>query len=99
MVWPFVGALAPDAETVAAGAPVEVDLAPIAEGQIVKVFWRGKLIFVRSRTKKEIDEARSVDVASLIDPQADDARVKAGHDQWVLVFRGLTPSRCRAPRP
>ena len=32
MVWPFVGAMAPDAETVAAGAPVELDLAPIAEG-------------------------------------------------------------------
>ena len=31
LVWPFVQSLAPDAETVAAGAPVELDLAPIAE--------------------------------------------------------------------
>jgi ubiquinol-cytochrome c reductase iron-sulfur subunit len=94
VIWPFVSSLAPDAETIAAGAPVEVDLAPIAEGQIVKVFWRGKLIFVRSRTKKEIDEARSVDVASLIDPQADDARVKAGHDQWLVVYGSCTHLGC-----
>jgi len=94
VVWPFISSMAPDAETIAAGAPIEVDLTPIAEGQIVKVFWRGKLIFVRSRTKKEIDEARSVDVASLIDPQADDARVKAGHDQWLVVYGSCTHLGC-----
>ena len=32
LVWPFVASMAPDAETVAAGAPVELDLAPIADG-------------------------------------------------------------------
>ena len=55
--------MAPDAATVAAGAPVDVDLAPIAEGQIVKVFWRGKLIFVRHRTAAEIKAAEDVNVA------------------------------------
>jgi ubiquinol-cytochrome c reductase iron-sulfur subunit len=34
-VWPFVSSMAPDAQTIAAGAPIEVDLTPIAEGQIV----------------------------------------------------------------
>ena len=53
----------PDAATVAAGAPIEVDLDPDPEGQIVSVFWRGKPIFVRHRTKKEIDAARDVDLA------------------------------------
>ena len=94
VVWPFIGALAPDAVTVAAGAPVDLDLAPIAEGQIVKIFWRGKLIFVRNRTKKEIDEARNVDVASLRDPQPDTARVKTGHDQWLIVYGNCTHLGC-----
>ena len=49
----------PDASTIAAGAPIEVDLAPIAEGQVIKVFWRGKPIFISHRTKKEIEEART----------------------------------------
>src|SRR3954454_424359 len=71
LVWPFVQSMTPDAATVAAGAPVEVDLAPIAEGQIVKVFWRGKLIFVRHRSPAEIKAAEDVNVDTLRDPQAD----------------------------
>ena len=58
----------PDAATIAAGAPIEVDLAPIAAGQDIKVFWRGKPIYIMNRTKKQIDEARAVPVASLPDP-------------------------------
>ncbi len=55
---PLIAQMNPDASTIAAGAPVEVDLGPIAEGQVIKVFWRGKPIFISHRTKKEIDEAR-----------------------------------------
>src|SRR5246500_2305791 len=68
---PLIAQMNPDASTIAAGVPIEVDLAPIAEGQIIKVFWRGNPIFISHRTKKEIDEARSVNVASLPDPQPD----------------------------
>ena len=53
----------PDASTIAAGAPIEVDLTPIAAGQDIKVFWRGKPIYIMNRTKKQIDEARAVPVA------------------------------------
>lgn len=93
-LWPFVSSFAPDAVTIAAGAPVDIDLTPIAEGQIVKVFWRGKLIFVRNRTKKEIEDARSVNVAELRDPQADQARVKEGHDQWLIIYGNCTHLGC-----
>src|SRR5690242_7896684 len=93
-IWPFVGALAPDAATVAAGAPVDVDLTPIADGQIVKVFWRGKLIFIRNRTPKEIKAAEDVNVASLRDPQADSARVKPGKAQWLIVYGNCTHLGC-----
>ena len=57
LVWPFVSQMSPDASTVAAGAPLEVDLGAIPEGASVTVKWRGKPIFVRHRTKKEIEEA------------------------------------------
>ena len=59
-VWPFVSQMNPDASTIAAGAPIEVDLTPIASGQDIKVFWRGKPIYIMNRTKKQIDEARAV---------------------------------------
>ena len=54
---PLINQMNPDASTIAAGAPVEIDLAPIAQGQIVKVFWRSKPIFIFHRTKKEVEEA------------------------------------------
>src|ERR1700755_1539705 len=44
-VWPLVSQMNPDASTIAAGAPIEVDLTPIASGQDLKVFWRGKPIY------------------------------------------------------
>ncbi|KPH80300.1 ubiquinol-cytochrome C reductase [Bosea vaviloviae] len=94
VVVPLVSQLAPDAQTVAAGAPIDLDLTPIAEGQAIKLFWRGKLIFVRHRTKKEIEEARAVDVATLKDPQTDAQRVKAGHDQFLVVYGNCTHLGC-----
>jgi ubiquinol-cytochrome c reductase iron-sulfur subunit len=91
---PFIAQMNPDASTIAAGAPIEVDLAPIAAGQIIKVFWRGKPIFISHRTPKEIEEARTVPLASLPDPQSDQDRVKAGHDQWLVVIGICTHLGC-----
>lgn len=92
--WPFVASLTPDAETVASGAPVELDLAPIAEGQIARVFWRGRLIFVRHRTEKEIREARDAPLSTLIDPESDEVRTKAGRPQWLVVYGNCTHLGC-----
>jgi ubiquinol-cytochrome c reductase iron-sulfur subunit len=91
---PLIAQMNPDASTIAAGAPIEVDLGPIAEGQIIKVFWRGKPIYISHRTKKEIDEARTVPLGDLRDPQADQDRVKPGHDQWLVVIGICTHLGC-----
>src|SRR5687768_11354707 len=91
---PLIAQMNPDASTVAAGAPIEVDLAPIAEGQAIKVFWRGKPIFISHRTKKEIEEARNVNLASLPDPEPDQKRVKEGHDQWQVLIGICTHLGC-----
>jgi ubiquinol-cytochrome c reductase iron-sulfur subunit len=91
---PLIAQMNPDASTVAAGAPVEIDLAPIAAGQIVKVFWRSKPIYISHRTQKEIDEARAVDADSLKDPQKDEDRVKPMHDQWLVVIGICTHLGC-----
>jgi ubiquinol-cytochrome c reductase iron-sulfur subunit len=91
---PLVAQMNPDASTVAAGAPVEIDLAPVVEGQMIKVFWRSKPIFIFHRSKKDIDEARAANAASLPDPQPDQARVKEGHDQWLIVIGICTHLGC-----
>ena len=94
VIWPMIAQMNPDASTIAAGAPIEVDLTPIAEGQDIKVFWRGKPIYVMNRTKKQIEEARAVAVSSLPDPQSDQSRVKEGHDQWLVVIGICTHLGC-----
>jgi ubiquinol-cytochrome c reductase iron-sulfur subunit len=93
-VVPLITQMNPDASTIAAGAPIEVDLTPIAEGQVIKVFWRGKPIFIDHRTKKEIEEARSVDWHTLPDPQSDQSRVKQGKDQWLVLIGICTHLGC-----
>ncbi|UTD25865.1 ubiquinol-cytochrome c reductase iron-sulfur subunit [Bradyrhizobium sp. WD16] len=92
--WPFISQMNPDASTVAAGAPIDVDLAPVAEGQAIKVFWRGKPIYIMNRSKKEVEEARAVPLSQLPDPQTDQSRVKEGHDQWLVVIGICTHLGC-----
>jgi ubiquinol-cytochrome c reductase iron-sulfur subunit len=93
-IWPLIAQMNPDASTIAAGAPIEVDLGPIAVGQVIKVFWRGKPIFISHRSEKEVGEARNVDVASLPDPESDEKRVKAGHEAWQVLIGICTHLGC-----
>jgi ubiquinol-cytochrome c reductase iron-sulfur subunit len=74
IAWPLIAQMGKAADTLAAGS-IEIDLSKVAEGQQLKTLWRGKPIFVRHRTPKEIEEAEAVDVSALRDPQTDDERL------------------------
>ncbi len=91
VAWPFIAQMNPDASTLAL-ASTELDIGAIAEGQIVTIKWRGKPVFVRHRTAKEIKEAQDVDVAKLPDPQPDSARVKK--PEWLVVVGVCTHLGC-----
>jgi ubiquinol-cytochrome c reductase iron-sulfur subunit len=93
-VWPFVAQMNPDASTVAAGFPVELDLTQIGVGQVIKVFWRGQPIFVSHRTPKEIESAQTADWKSMRDPQPDSERVLPGKEQWLVVSAICTHLGC-----
>jgi ubiquinol-cytochrome c reductase iron-sulfur subunit len=93
-LWPFISQMNPDASTIAAGVPIEVDLAPIAEGQDIKVFWRGNPYYIMHRTKKQIEEAEKVPLSDLKDPATDQSRVKEGHAQWLVVSGTCTHLGC-----
>ena len=94
VVWPLVSQMNPDASTIAAGAPIEVDLGPVAEGQEIKVFWRGKPIYIMHRSAQQIEEARTVSLSSLPDPQSDQERTKEGYEQWLVVVGICTHLGC-----
>src|SRR5437868_1700563 len=69
LLWPFIQQMNPDASTLALSS-VEIDLAPVKEGQAITALWRGKPIFIRNRTKAEIESAENVDVKNLPDELA-----------------------------
>jgi ubiquinol-cytochrome c reductase iron-sulfur subunit len=93
-ILPLVNQLAPDASTVAAGAPIDVDLAPVAEGQIMHVVWRSAPIFVRHLTAKEITENKNVPNNAMVDPTPETTRVQKGHEQWLVVTGICTHLGC-----
>ena len=53
-LWPFISSMQPAADTLAAGAPVDVDLSPVKEGQQITVVWRGHPVWVLHRTADEL---------------------------------------------
>jgi len=93
VAWPFISSMNPSADVLALSS-VEIDITPVQPGQSIKVMWRGMPVFVRRRTPQEIQQVRSVAMSDLIDPQEDQARVKQGHDEWLVVVGVCTHLGC-----
>jgi ubiquinol-cytochrome c reductase iron-sulfur subunit len=75
VAWPFIHQMNPDASTLALST-TEVDISSLEPGQSVVVKWRGKPVFIRNRTEKEIEEAKSTPLADLKDKAARNANLK-----------------------
>jgi ubiquinol-cytochrome c reductase iron-sulfur subunit len=83
--------LAPSADVLAM-AKVEVDLTTIPEGKNVVIKWRGKPIFIRHRTADEIQEANTVTMSELRDPETDADRTKK--PEWLVMIGICTHLGC-----
>ena len=86
-VWPLVDQMNPDA-SVKAIASTEVDISALEPGQSITVLWRGKPVFIKRRTKEEIDSAKAVNLKDLKHPEKDEDRAK--NPEW-LVMLGVCP--------
>lgn len=73
-------------------AKVELEMASIPEGKNAIIKWRGKPVFVRHRTSDEIEEANSVDIKSLRDPETDEARTQ--NPEWLVMLGVCTHLGC-----
>jgi ubiquinol-cytochrome c reductase iron-sulfur subunit len=49
---PFISSLKPSARAQALGAPVEVPIGSMEPGEMLRVLWRGRLVFVLRRTEE-----------------------------------------------
>jgi ubiquinol-cytochrome c reductase iron-sulfur subunit len=67
---PFVLALFPSERAKAAGAPVEQDISKLEPGQQITLEWRGKVVWIVSRTKPMLESLPKLD-KKLADPNSD----------------------------
>tara|TARA_B100000029_G_scaffold134005_1_gene128223 strand:- start:9707 stop:10249 length:543 start_codon:yes stop_codon:yes gene_type:complete len=90
-MWPFIDSMNPSADVLALGTK-EIDLSNISEGSSKTIKWRGKPVFIKHRTKNEIEEARNVKLNNLKDPQKDEDRVLK--PEWLVVIGVCTHLGC-----
>ena len=90
-VWPLIDQMNPDA-SVKALSSTEVDVSEVSPGQSITVLWRGKPVFIKRRTEKEISEAREVDLKELKDPEKDEDRAK--NPEWLVMLGVCTHLGC-----
>ena len=98
---PFVASMWPSERTRAAGAPVEVDLAKIAPGEMAVIEWRGKPVWVIHRTKEMIESLKGV-TPRLTDPESRSSKqpsyakneTRAQTPEWMVMEGVCTHLGC-----
>ncbi|EGR4179168.1 ubiquinol-cytochrome c reductase iron-sulfur subunit [Vibrio cholerae] len=68
---PFIKSWNPSAKAKAAGAPVEVEISKLEEGQMVRVEWRGKPVWVVRRSQAVVEGLKNHE-NQLRDPNSDE---------------------------
>ncbi|KAI4903300.1 hypothetical protein NFI96_031850 [Prochilodus magdalenae] len=91
VVTQFVSSMSASADVLAL-SKIEIKLGDIPEGKNMTFKWRGKPLFVRHRTEKEIAAEADVDLSELRDPQHDKDRVL--NPSWVIVIGVCTHLGC-----
>lgn len=68
-VYPFATSMWPSERAKAAGAPVEADVGGLAPGEMTRVEWRGKPVWIVRRTKEMLDAVKQSDT-KVADPDS-----------------------------
>ena len=101
---PFLSSWNPSARALAAGAPVEVPVGKVEPGQLLRVIWRGKPVWVVNRTKEMLDGLAGL-AEQLKDPNSDNikqqpeyaknvARTREGKEQYLVLVGICTHLGC-----
>ena len=69
---PFIASMQPSARAKAAGAPVEADISKLEPGQMIRVKWRGKPVWIVHRTPEMIADLEVLE-PELRDPASNES--------------------------
>lgn len=67
---PFVSSMQPSAKARAAGAPVRADISKLEPGQMIRVKWRGKPVWLVKRTDEMLESLATL-IPDLCDPDSE----------------------------
>jgi ubiquinol-cytochrome c reductase iron-sulfur subunit len=80
---PLISQMNPDASTLAAGGPVDVDVSKIAENSQIVVYWRQHPIFIFHRSQQTLTELQSnQDISLLSDPNSEEPQQAPYATNW-----------------
>jgi ubiquinol-cytochrome c reductase iron-sulfur subunit len=87
-IWPLIDQMNPDAATVAAGGPIDIDLGQLQPGQQVVALWSSRPVFVLNRPQGALDSLRApAHLARLADPDSREPQQPSYAANWSRSLR------------
>ena len=84
---PFISSMQPSAKARAAGAPVRADMSKLESGQMIRVKWRGKPVWIVNRTEAMLNTLEDVN-SQLADP---DSKISEQPEYITGIDRSIKP--------
>jgi len=82
-LWPLIDQMNPDAATIAAAGPVDIDVSQIQPGQRVVTLWAARPVFIVHRTPEALKELQDTKLTSqLRDPNSDNMQQPEYAKNW-----------------
>ena len=82
-LWPFIDQMNPDAATIAAAGPVDIDVTQLQPGQRIVTLWAARPVFVVRRGQGELDKLKDPKLLSqLRDPNSEENQQPAYAANW-----------------
>ena len=66
---PFLASMAPSERAKAAGAPVEADIGKLSPGEMMRIEWRGKPVWIIHRTQEMLESLKKIN-DQVADPES-----------------------------
>ena len=83
LAWPFIDQMNPDAQTIAAAGPVDIDVTQIQPGQRIVMLWSARPVFVVRRTPEALKTLQDAKLtAQLRDPDSDNLQQPEYAKNW-----------------